>query len=254
MFYLVFGESVLNDAVALVLFNIFSKFIGVEFTAGSMAFAVVDFLIIFIGKKRSIISTYFSAGRQRGAGEGKERYTRSEEDGRGRRQIQALLDQCIHLHLHIHTGSMFIGFLFGCASALLFKHIDLRHSIYEMGVYLLLAYIPSLFSAVSRIRFTAYIYLPTPQQLFLLLSSLIPLLGYRALWYCHHPLHWHVLSSLHPSKLISRWTGMYTTIYYIPTYPLLTYLPHHHHHRHRHVLSSYLVYWLSSPRRLFSLN
>ena len=43
---------------------------------------------------------------------------------------------------------MVIGFLFGCASALLFKHIDIRHSVYEMGVYLLLAYIPSLFSAV----------------------------------------------------------------------------------------------------------
>lgn len=50
MFYLVFGESVLNDAVALVLFNIFSKFVGAQFTAGSMAFAVLDFLIIFIGR------------------------------------------------------------------------------------------------------------------------------------------------------------------------------------------------------------
>jgi sodium/hydrogen exchanger 8 len=91
MFYLVFGESVLNDAVALVLFNIFSKFVGTEaFTTASMGFAIVDFLIIFF-------------------------------------------------------GSMAVGFLFGCLSALLFKHIDLRHSIYEMGVYLLLAYIPSLF-------------------------------------------------------------------------------------------------------------
>lgn len=67
-----------------------------------------------------------------------------------------------HQHTHIHTpththqptnkqtttGSIVIGFLFGCASALLFKHVDIRHSIYEMGVYLLLAYIPSLFSAV----------------------------------------------------------------------------------------------------------
>ena len=53
-----------------------------------------------------------------------------------------------HTHTHTNTGSMVIGFLFGCASALLFKHVDIRHSIYEMGVYLLLAYIPSLFSAV----------------------------------------------------------------------------------------------------------
>lgn len=39
-----------HTAVALVLFNIFSKFIGAEFTAGSMGFALLDFLIIFIGK------------------------------------------------------------------------------------------------------------------------------------------------------------------------------------------------------------
>ncbi|EKU22377.1 monovalent cation:proton antiporter1 family [Nannochloropsis gaditana CCMP526] len=97
MFYLVFGESVLNDAVALVLFNIFSKFVGTEaFTTASMGFAIVDFLIIFF-------------------------------------------------------GSMAVGFLFGCLSALLFKHIDLRHSIYEMGVYLLLAYIPSLFGTAIEL-------------------------------------------------------------------------------------------------------
>ena len=52
---------------------------------------------------------------------------------------------------------MVIGFLFGCASALLFKHIDIRHSVYEMGVYLLLAYIPSLFSAV-RLFFLGGVY------------------------------------------------------------------------------------------------
>jgi hypothetical protein len=43
---------------------------------------------------------------------------------------------------------MAIGFLFGCAAALLYKYIDLRHSVYEMGTYLLLAYIPYVFSEV----------------------------------------------------------------------------------------------------------
>jgi hypothetical protein len=43
---------------------------------------------------------------------------------------------------------MIIGFLFGCGSAYLFKKIDLRHSMFEIATYLLLAYIPSLFSAV----------------------------------------------------------------------------------------------------------
>lgn len=45
---------------------------------------------------------------------------------------------------------MIIGFFFGCASAYLFKKIDLRHSMFEIATYLLLAYIPSLFSAVSH--------------------------------------------------------------------------------------------------------
>lgn len=44
---------------------------------------------------------------------------------------------------------MAIGFLFGCAAALLYKHIDLRHSVYEMGIYLPLAYIPYVFSEVG---------------------------------------------------------------------------------------------------------
>jgi len=38
-----------TDAVALVLFNIFSKFVGAELTPSSMGFALLDFLIIFIG-------------------------------------------------------------------------------------------------------------------------------------------------------------------------------------------------------------
>jgi NhaP-type Na+/H+ or K+/H+ antiporter len=54
MFYLVFGESVLNDAVALVLFNIFSKFVGADFTAGSMFFAVFDFFVIFAGEGEAL--------------------------------------------------------------------------------------------------------------------------------------------------------------------------------------------------------
>lgn len=47
---------------------------------------------------------------------------------------------------------MIIGFLFGCGSAYLFKKIDLRHSMFEIATYLLLAYIPSLFSAVRGKR------------------------------------------------------------------------------------------------------
>lgn len=93
VFYLCFGESVLSDAVVLVLYKIFTKFIGAEMTWASMGHGCVDFLVCLV-------------------------------------------------------GSMAIGFLFGCISALVFKHVDLRHTIYEMGVYFLLAYIPSLFSDV----------------------------------------------------------------------------------------------------------
>jgi sodium/hydrogen exchanger 8 len=93
VFYLCFGESVLSDAVVLVLYKIFTKFIGVEMTWASMGHGCLDFLICLV-------------------------------------------------------GSMAVGFLFGCISALVFKHVDLRHTIYEMGVYFLLAYIPSLFSDV----------------------------------------------------------------------------------------------------------
>jgi len=46
---------------------------------------------------------------------------------------------------------MGIGFLFGCAAALLYKHIDLRHSVYEMAIYLLLAYIPYVFSEMIEL-------------------------------------------------------------------------------------------------------
>ncbi|EQC31405.1 sodium/hydrogen exchanger 3 [Saprolegnia diclina VS20] len=49
LFYLVFGESSLNDAVAIVLFASFSKFIGNAFTASAIPLAVMDFFFIFVG-------------------------------------------------------------------------------------------------------------------------------------------------------------------------------------------------------------
>ncbi|OQR93164.1 Monovalent Cation:Proton Antiporter-1 (CPA1) Family [Thraustotheca clavata] len=49
LFYLVFGESSLNDAVAIVLFASFSKFIGNSFTASAIPVAVLDFIFIFVG-------------------------------------------------------------------------------------------------------------------------------------------------------------------------------------------------------------
>ncbi|CAK4080960.1 unnamed protein product [Aphanomyces euteiches] len=49
LFYLVFGESSLNDAVAIVLFESFSKFIGNSFTASAIPTAIFDFTFIFIG-------------------------------------------------------------------------------------------------------------------------------------------------------------------------------------------------------------
>eukprot|EP00588_Corethron_pennatum_P006886 CAMPEP_0194288170 /NCGR_PEP_ID=MMETSP0169-20130528/36273_1 /TAXON_ID=218684 /ORGANISM="Corethron pennatum, Strain L29A3" /LENGTH=621 /DNA_ID=CAMNT_0039035097 /DNA_START=57 /DNA_END=1922 /DNA_ORIENTATION=+ len=53
LFYLVFGESVLNDAVGIVLFNALSKFVGVhdtitQFALGASVF-FVDFTILFLG-------------------------------------------------------------------------------------------------------------------------------------------------------------------------------------------------------------
>jgi NhaP-type Na+/H+ or K+/H+ antiporter len=45
LFYLVFGESVLNDALAIVLFESFSKFVAKEKNASSVAHGLVDFAI-----------------------------------------------------------------------------------------------------------------------------------------------------------------------------------------------------------------
>lgn len=51
LFYLVFGESALNDAVALVLFKSFSNFLKTEFDdAGSVALKVAEFLLTLAGE------------------------------------------------------------------------------------------------------------------------------------------------------------------------------------------------------------
>ena len=47
LFYLVFGESVLNDAVGLVLFNAFAKFVQVETQYDKVAVEILTFLVDF---------------------------------------------------------------------------------------------------------------------------------------------------------------------------------------------------------------
>lgn len=57
LFYIVFGESVLNDAVGIVLFETFEKFIGFTFTTSSMLLALVDFGLIFVGS--TLVGVFF---------------------------------------------------------------------------------------------------------------------------------------------------------------------------------------------------
>lgn len=49
LYALVFGESVLNDAVAIVLYQVLSTFLHTPITSGAVAHAVGSFLLIFVG-------------------------------------------------------------------------------------------------------------------------------------------------------------------------------------------------------------
>lgn len=49
LFYLVFGESVMNDAVAITLFRTTGKFVGVQIGADEGFIALVDFVLSFAG-------------------------------------------------------------------------------------------------------------------------------------------------------------------------------------------------------------
>jgi len=85
LFSIVFGESVLNDAVSIVLFHIFAGCIGYSGTLSAIAVQVVtDFIYVFV-------------------------------------------------------GSALAGLMFGCFSALLFKHLHLGEYTQEHGPHLELA-------------------------------------------------------------------------------------------------------------------
>ena len=47
LFYLVFGESVINDAVGIVLFHTFAKFVGFAHGWTTVVIAIADFFVIF---------------------------------------------------------------------------------------------------------------------------------------------------------------------------------------------------------------
>ena len=49
LLYLIFGESALNDAIAITVFKVSSKFIGYEMTSADMLQCVINFWIILIG-------------------------------------------------------------------------------------------------------------------------------------------------------------------------------------------------------------
>jgi sodium/hydrogen exchanger 8 len=101
LFYLVFGESVLNDAVGLCLFNAFAKFVAPLNDAGKVAFEFTTFLFMF------------------------------------------MLDA---------TMSPILGIVFGCASALLFKLVDMRKNrLLELSLYVMIMYVPFLFAEMIHL-------------------------------------------------------------------------------------------------------
>jgi NhaP-type Na+/H+ or K+/H+ antiporter len=49
LFYLVFGESVMNDAVAITLFRTTGKYVGLEIGTEEGIIAFIDFVVSFVG-------------------------------------------------------------------------------------------------------------------------------------------------------------------------------------------------------------
>lgn len=94
LFYLVFGESVLNDAVGLVLFKAFATFVVPENDAEKVLVSFGEFFFSF--------------------------------------SLDAI-------------GSPLLGLVCGGATALLFKHVDMRkHQLLELTLYVLIMYVPFL--------------------------------------------------------------------------------------------------------------